>query len=163
MKTIGEKIYDLRKQKGVSQEKLAEELDVSRLTISRWENDNSRPTKKNIKRLCEILGVYKNYFFNGYGGVNVLQEVAPAATDNGYKIVTAIIVSVVLLSCIAGCFVAGYVALMPSYVNGLDNAAAANRFRYIGIVCIVVGALALFALVCLIIIFLKRKNNGKNN
>ena len=34
--TIGEKIYDLRVQRGLSQEKLAEMLEVSRQAVSRW-------------------------------------------------------------------------------------------------------------------------------
>ena len=35
---LSEKIFALRRQKGMSQEKLAEELNISRQSISRWEN-----------------------------------------------------------------------------------------------------------------------------
>ena len=34
--TFGEKLYQLRKQRGISQESLAQELNVSRQAISRW-------------------------------------------------------------------------------------------------------------------------------
>ena len=36
---LGEKIYQLREKTGLSQEQLAEKLDVSRQTVSNWEND----------------------------------------------------------------------------------------------------------------------------
>lgn len=35
--TFGEKLYRLRKERGMSQEALAQELGVSRQAISRWE------------------------------------------------------------------------------------------------------------------------------
>jgi len=35
--TFGEKIYTLRKEKGLTQEKLAEQIEVSRQAVSRWE------------------------------------------------------------------------------------------------------------------------------
>ena len=37
--TFGERLYELRKNKNISQEELAELLDVSRQSISKWEND----------------------------------------------------------------------------------------------------------------------------
>lgn len=39
--TIGEKIYKLRKNKGVSQETLAFDLNVSRQAVSKWETEIS--------------------------------------------------------------------------------------------------------------------------
>ena len=62
METIGEKIYNLRKEKDVSQEELSFALNVSRQTVSRWERDNSKPTESNIRCLCKFFGVDKNYF-----------------------------------------------------------------------------------------------------
>ena len=41
---IGKTIQDLRKRKGLSQEELAEKIDVSRQAVSKWENGVS-PTK----------------------------------------------------------------------------------------------------------------------
>ena len=43
--TIGNKIYDLRRKRGLSQEQLGFEIDVSRQTVSKWELDVMRPTK----------------------------------------------------------------------------------------------------------------------
>ena len=55
--TIGENIYKLRKEKGLSQAELAEKLYVTRQTISLWEKNQAIPTIDNLKRLKEILGV----------------------------------------------------------------------------------------------------------
>lgn len=41
--TLGEKIYELRTQHNLSQGDLANELNVSRQSISKWENGNSTP------------------------------------------------------------------------------------------------------------------------
>lgn len=57
MKKLGEKIWRLREEKGLSQEILAEKLEVSRQTISNWENDRATLDAYKLKQLCEILGV----------------------------------------------------------------------------------------------------------
>lgn len=40
---IGEFLKELRKEKGLTQEQLAEKLNVSRRTVSRWETGNNLP------------------------------------------------------------------------------------------------------------------------
>ncbi len=60
--TVGQKIHDLRKKKGISQEELGFELDVSRQTISRWEADMMQPTTDNIRALCDYFQVDPNFF-----------------------------------------------------------------------------------------------------
>ena len=164
MNKFSERLKDLRAENGLTRAQLAEKLNVSRQTVSRWETNNSKPTKRNIKFLCSIFGVDKNYFSAGYEVAavdeSVSGEVKVAEKNSGLKIFAAVAVSVFLICCIAGCYVAGYVAFLPSYANGLNNAAA-SRFHYIGIVCIVVGALALAMLACPIIIVIKTKISKK--
>ncbi len=55
--TVGEKLLQLRRQKGLSQEELAQQLLVSRQTISLWETNQSLPTIENLIRLRDIFGV----------------------------------------------------------------------------------------------------------
>lgn len=55
--TIGEKIYDLRVQKGLSQEKLAELLNVSRQAVSKWELGQAVPDVDKIIRMSELFSV----------------------------------------------------------------------------------------------------------
>lgn len=51
----GEDIYSVRKRLGLSQEKLAEALGVSRNTISRWERGEFKPTGDKIAALEQLL------------------------------------------------------------------------------------------------------------
>lgn len=55
--TYGEKIYTLREKNGLSQEELAEKLEVSRQTISNWENDKVKIDIVKAKQLCDILHI----------------------------------------------------------------------------------------------------------
>lgn len=54
---IGEKIYSLRKKHNLSQEELANELNVSRQTVSKWEVGESCPDFDKIVPLCELFGI----------------------------------------------------------------------------------------------------------
>lgn len=55
--TVGEKIQELRKQKGLSQESLGNMLNISRQTVSLWENNQTYPTLDNLLLLKDIFGV----------------------------------------------------------------------------------------------------------
>lgn len=55
--TTGQKIQTLRKQRGLTQEQLAQRLGVSRQAVSRWELDESLPETANLLPLRESLGV----------------------------------------------------------------------------------------------------------
>jgi transcriptional regulator with XRE-family HTH domain len=55
--TLGEKIYELRTQHNLSQGDLANKLDVSRQSISKWENGNSTPDLEKIVKLADIFNV----------------------------------------------------------------------------------------------------------
>ena len=55
--TLGERIYKLRTEKGLSQGDLSEILEVSRQSVSKWENDGAIPDLDKIIRLSEIFGV----------------------------------------------------------------------------------------------------------
>ncbi len=55
--TLSEKIYELRTQHNLSQGDLANELNVSRQSISKWENGNSTPDLEKIVKLAEIFNV----------------------------------------------------------------------------------------------------------
>jgi len=56
-----EKIVELRKSKGLSQEELAEQLGVSRQAVSRWELGQTLPDIPNLLQLCELFGVSADY------------------------------------------------------------------------------------------------------
>jgi len=54
---LGEKIYELRTKQNLSQGDLADRMDLSRQSISKWENNTSVPDLENLIQLSEILNV----------------------------------------------------------------------------------------------------------
>ena len=62
---IGEKIYNLRKKKNMSQEDLASVLNVSRQTISKWETGESNPDIDKIVPLCNFFEISTDEFLKG--------------------------------------------------------------------------------------------------
>ena len=55
--TCGERIRQEREKRHMSQEDLAERLEVSRQAVSKWESDASRPTKEKRERLSDIFNL----------------------------------------------------------------------------------------------------------
>lgn len=55
--TLGEKIRNARKCRGLSQERLSEKLCVSRSAIAKWEPDKGMPDVENLKLWAQLLGV----------------------------------------------------------------------------------------------------------
>ncbi|MBQ9079832.1 MAG: helix-turn-helix transcriptional regulator [Clostridia bacterium] len=62
---LGEKIYTYRTRKDLSQGELAERLDVSRQSVSKWETDASVPELDKLVRLCEVFGITLDELVNG--------------------------------------------------------------------------------------------------
>lgn len=54
---LGKTLQDLRKKKNISQEEMAEALNVSRQTISNWENSKSYPDILSLMTLCDIYKI----------------------------------------------------------------------------------------------------------
>lgn len=54
---LGNKLYELRKKAGLSQEELAERLDVSRQAVSKWECGESLPDTDNLITISKLYGV----------------------------------------------------------------------------------------------------------
>ena len=55
--SIAKRISEMRKQSGISQEKLAELVGVSRQAVTKWESGKANPDTENLLRLAEIFGV----------------------------------------------------------------------------------------------------------
>ena len=58
---LADKIIENRKKNGWSQEELAEKLDVSRQSVSKWESAQAVPDMNRILKLSEIFGVSTDY------------------------------------------------------------------------------------------------------
>lgn len=59
-----EKLVRLRKEKGLSQLQLAEEINVSRQAISRWEVGLAVPSREKLKALSELYHVSMDYLLS---------------------------------------------------------------------------------------------------
>ena len=62
---IGKFILNCRKEKGLTQEQLAEKLGVTSKSISRWENGNTMPDYSLLKDLCNELDINVNELLSG--------------------------------------------------------------------------------------------------
>ena len=97
---IGERLKKARTDKQMTQEKLAEQLDVSIAFLSRIERGNSHVNLKRLSQMCEILGVSEGYILNGTSSNSsnyltsefndILNSVSPEKQKLIYKIAKVI-------------------------------------------------------------------------
>lgn len=69
---FGDKLKEARKEKGLKQSELGFILGLKNTTISNWEKGISNPDVEIISKLCEILGVPANYFFENMASEEIL-------------------------------------------------------------------------------------------
>ena len=81
--SIGERIVQLRNDKGVSQGQLAQILGVSRQAISKWENDQSSPDTLHLIKLADVLDTEVEYLATGRKPV---YEDAPIVVNMVHKV-----------------------------------------------------------------------------
>ena len=62
---IGKFIAELRHEKNLTQEQIAEKLNVNVKSVSRWENGRNLPDPSLMQELCDILGISINELFAG--------------------------------------------------------------------------------------------------
>ena len=87
-----EKIYQLRKQSGMSQEEAAERLNISRQALSRWENGTAQPAANNIIEICKLFGVTADYLLNDeYQSDDDLPQVKEVRTSGIHQIMICLI------------------------------------------------------------------------
>jgi transcriptional regulator with XRE-family HTH domain len=62
--TVGEKIKELRKEKGLLQKEFADKIGVNQQTVSGWENEIIEPTISKLKKIADVFGFEMNYWKN---------------------------------------------------------------------------------------------------
>ncbi len=96
---LGKRIRELRKRKGINQEKLAELINVDPTTISNIENGKNYPSLINLENLLEVLGCsfidafdfeHKNSNKDLLVQINTKLKNNPDRIEDFYKIVTAL-------------------------------------------------------------------------
>lgn len=77
---LSEKLYQLRKKSGLSQEQLAEQLNVSRQAISKWESGNAFPESEKLIIISNYFGVSVDYLLK-----DDIEDDAKIANNEGGK------------------------------------------------------------------------------
>ena len=90
---IANRIQYLRKQKGFSQEELADKVGVSRQAVSKWESEQSTPDLEKIIAMSELFEVTTDY---------ILKGVEPASITNRKTIEILYLGFVLTFATIAG-------------------------------------------------------------
>lgn len=98
---IGERLRTARSNQKLTQEKLAEKLNVSIAFLSRIERGNSHINLKRLSEICDILGVTEGYILNGSSDsshfylssefTNTLNKASPEKQKLIYKIAKVIV------------------------------------------------------------------------
>lgn len=78
--TLGQRIQELRKQAGLSQEALGEALGVSRQAVSKWEGDNGIPELDTLIAMSRLFGVTLGQLL-GVEEPEPKKEAAPSAEE----------------------------------------------------------------------------------
>ena len=68
---IGERLAEIRKDHGDTQQDLADKLNVSKFTISNWEQEKSEPYHSLLVKICQIYDVSSDYLLG-------ISNIAPA-------------------------------------------------------------------------------------
>lgn len=119
--TLGERIKEFRHMEGLSQEGLAEKLNVSRQAITKWESDNGVPDIDNLVSLSRLMGITLDELVLGeQKDVEEIKEVAIKQRTNNCR---------VYLIAVGGFTFANIcwlISLVLNVANGNDLAAVLN-------------------------------------
>ncbi len=100
---LSEKLYKLRKEKGLSQEQLAEKLNISRQAISKWESGNSVPESEKLILLSDFFNVSLDYLMkeNESTDSKILNQNLRKKTSNFCEILGIIVCIIGILGFVA--------------------------------------------------------------
>lgn len=127
-------LIKLRKQKGWSQDELAENLDLSRQAISKWENGTSKPDIDNIKRISKVFDVgidelLSNDITDNHAlSLDFDSNKKKKKSDKGILLVKCIIFALVIIYVISVIY--KLVALLI-IVNGVEKYQNLSNYHYI--------------------------------
>lgn len=85
--TLGEKLKEVRKQAGLSQEQFAEKMNISRSAIAKWETNKGIPDIDNLKAISQLFNVSIDYLLDNGQNVEkfIMQEPIDLSKYQGTK------------------------------------------------------------------------------
>ena len=114
---FNEKLIQRRKERGMTQEELADRLSVSRQTVSKWENGDCMPDADKFIRLSDILEISLDELAGREVEVEPIVLPVPELPNSGKKLRRLLAAAAACLIIGAGCFCLGrYV--FPKEVSG---------------------------------------------
>lgn len=162
--SIGQKIYELRTAKNLSQGELAEALDVSRQSVSKWETDTSVPDLDKLIKLCDMFEVTLDeitgrrnqtktpdcnataVIYTNADSVNTSEKSERISTQ---KMIGFILLIAGLISLIIGCIIEGVIIIIGVYMTlaGI-TCLTAKKTKLLAIILV-----ALLILVRIVVVF----------
>lgn len=132
---LGETIINLRKEKGLTQEKMAELLEVSRQTISRWENGTVQPSNENIILLCEKLEIDREVLFSETACTSV-NSPCVSNNDKPFKkridinLIGIIVFSILIIIMITWTSLVGLITFTSNTGDLYDNSDSIDKYVF---------------------------------
>lgn len=126
---LGENIYRLRTQKNLSQGDLADALEVSRQSVSKWENNAAVPELEKLKKMSQLFGVTLDELVSGEAPPPpepVIQHIPERRVMPGHRIAGIILlccgflifVAFTILGYLSGDVMLGLLAAIPFVLTG---------------------------------------------
>lgn len=150
--SLSENLQNLRKIKNMSQEELAEKLNVSRQAVSKWESGNGYPETEKIISICEIFDCSMDELVKGKISNDIKSE------KNNYDLIMtkaakgiSLGVAIILLG----------VSIMMTILGFASNEQEEEQLALIGVIAILIGVV--FAVPLFIIHGSKIENFKKKN
>ncbi|WP_274421272.1 helix-turn-helix domain-containing protein [Blautia sp. XA-2221] len=119
---IGKKLKNARVQSGMTQENVAEKINVSRQTISNWENEKSYPDIISVIALSDLYSISLDVLLKGDEKMIEHLEESTNVVKSNQKMTGAVIANVII------------VALLITLNMFIPN----NRYFLVGIFCLMV-------------------------
>ncbi len=163
--TFSEKLYQLRKNKGLSQEQLAEQLAVSRQAISKWESGTAMPESEKFLAISRFFQVSLDYLMKEEEHEEAISRINENATKEDELCVQTDKSATNLLGCII--CMAGIIGLLIWGMITIFNPEASSQISTSS--AIYIDGNGIFLILCVITIalgagfLLKKSGNGVKN
>ena len=153
---LGEKIAQLRRKNGWSQEELADKMGVSRQAVSKWESNQTTPDLERILRLSSLFGVTIDYLLKDGAAPEIPQ--AEAEEDPQIRLISLADAADYLtlrerasVQIALGTFLC-FLAVIPLLLLG----AAAEQFQQSEALAALIGLASLFILAAIAVVIFMR-------
>lgn len=100
-KMLSEKIRELRRKSGLSQEELADKLEVSRQAVSKWETGAAVPTTETLVQLADFFGVSLDFLLRDNAEMPIVSSSPKHSTVSkalGISLIAAAVLAAVLIT-----------------------------------------------------------------